>query len=432
MESIISSGNDFLLGPLSYDVMQDQASYVTSRRNSQIFANVSEVGPNAVKSVKFNLADPSGFLDLSTLCFSFTVVNTGPGVLHPLTAIPHNFWSRLIVRCSSALVEDIQHMGKTEEMFSRFMSLEKRKNAAVMGLGQTGGTQAGDDHAARTIAAGAQKRVVWRPLSSGLLNCGKWMPAMLLGAGGLTFELEVADAVAAVRNFTGESVNYVLKDMICHVDTCTLTSELTEQYSGMLLSGRSLMIPYQTIDSTIQYLAATTANHSLNISKQMTPLNTVFCSLDQEEPTITADAAGTKSRHINKFYLPGASANTIESYISVNNKRWPDHATVGAPQHWNRLIRAIGTMTSLAHSTNISDETYGCVQGTAGNSFFAAFDLERASGASASGENVNTGGLVSIHLANTGVGSSASTRAHIVANYSAVLELKDTGAFVYS
>ena len=363
--------------------------------------------------------------------FSWTVED-GANAIQPLTAIPHCYWSRMIIRCSSALVEDIQFLGRTEEMFSRFMSQAKRENAAVMGHGVTGSSQAGDDHKARPIAAGAEKRVMWRPITSGLLNCGKWLPAMLLGAGGLTIELEVAVAADAVRAHATDSTNYVLKDLICHVDSCTLTSELTEQYSSMLLSGRSIMIPYSTLDCSLQYLTATTGSHTLNSAKQYTRLDTMFCSLDQEEAAAAADDATIKSRHINKFYLPGASSNTVESYININNKRWGDFNTVGTPQHWNRLIRAIGTMPSIAHTTNINDVTYGCVPGTDASSRVAGFDLEKVPQASASGENVTTGGLVSIHLQNVGQGAASPTRAYLVASYSAVLELKDTGAFVYS
>ena len=47
-------------------------------------------------------------------------------------------------------------------------------------------------------------------------------------------------------------------------------------------------------------------------------------------------------------------------------------------------------------------------------------------------ENVTTGGLVSIHLTNVGADAASPTRAYLVASFSAVLELKDTGAFVYS
>ncbi len=435
MESIVASGSDFLVGPLSFDVLNDQASYVTNRRNCQIFANVSECGPLSVKSVKFNVADPNSFIDLSTVCFSWTVQEKGgTAALQPLTAIPHNYWSRMIVRCSSALVEDLGggHLGRVEEMFSRFMSQAKRENAAVMGHGQTGATAAGNDHKARPILANGEKRVVWRPLTSGILNCGKWLPAMLLGAGGLTFELEVAPAADAVRAHANDSTNYVLKDLICHVDSCTLTSELTEQYSSMLLSGRSIMIPYSTMDSTVQYLTALTGSHDLNLAKNWTRLDTVFCSLDQEEIAATADDAGIWNRHINKFYLPAASSNTVETYIHVNNKRWGDFNTIGAPQHWNRLIRAIGTMPSIAHSSNIGDAEYGCVVGTAASSWVAGFDLEKVAQASASGENVSTGGLVGIHLKNVGTAGASPTRCYVVACYSACLELKDTGAFCYS
>jgi len=358
----------------------------------------------------------------------------GANAIQPLTAIPHNYWSRMIVRCSSALVEDLGggHLGRTEEMFSRFMSQAKRENAAVMGHGVTGATSAGTDHKARPIAANGEKRVVWRPLTSGLLNCGKWLPAMLLGAGGLTFELEVASAADAVRAHANDSTNYVLKDLICHVDSCTLTSELTEQYSSMLLSGRSIMLTYSTLDCSLQYLTAQTGAHTLNSAKQYTRLDTMFVSLDQEEAAASADDAGIKNRHINKFYLPGASSNTVESYITINNKRWGDFSTKGAPQHWNRLIRACGLMPSIAHSSNINDVSYGCVPGTDAGSFVIGFDQEKCSGATATGENVTTGGLVSIHLANVGTAGASPTRAYIVASYSAVLELKDTGAFVYS
>ena len=73
------------------------------------------------------------------------------------------------------------------------------------------------------------------------------------------------------------------------------------------------MIPYQALDCSLQYLTATTGSHTLNSAKQYTRLDTMFCSLDQEEVAAAADNATIKSRHINKFYLPGASSNTVES-----------------------------------------------------------------------------------------------------------------------
>ena len=66
MESVLSGGEDFLLPGLSYDLAGDQASYIVSKRFSQISSNVPVAGPQAVKQISFNIADPSGFLDLSS------------------------------------------------------------------------------------------------------------------------------------------------------------------------------------------------------------------------------------------------------------------------------------------------------------------------------------------------------------------------------
>ena len=53
MESILSGGEDFLLPGLSYDLSGDQASYVVSRRQSQINSQVPTAGPDAVRQVSF-------------------------------------------------------------------------------------------------------------------------------------------------------------------------------------------------------------------------------------------------------------------------------------------------------------------------------------------------------------------------------------------
>ena len=162
----------------------------------------------------------------------------------------------------------------------------------------------------------------------------------------------------------------------------------------------------------------------------------MFCSLDQEEtlPPAAADVAAIKASHVNNFYLPHAEAQNVESFISINNKRWPDFNTKGVAQHWNRLNRGLGTMSSIAHGTNIGDSAWGAVPGTNASSFTFLWDLDKAAhhGASSTGENVTTGGLVSLHLKNVGSAGASPTRAYICALYDAVLELVDTGARVYT
>ena len=269
MESVLSSGQDFLVGPLSYDVLKDQASYIQERRQTTIFANTEAAGPTSVKTVKFSVNDPNGFLDLSTLMFTWDVVNKDNAkALQPLTAIPHCCFGRMVIRVSSALVEDVQYLGRTEEMLSRFMSYEKRLNMSNMGFGLSSGSFQGNDHIARTIPASGTRSVVWRPISSGLLNSGKALPSMLLGAGGLTFEFEVPSVGEIVRDHADDSKDFEYRNLTCIVDSLRLTSELTEQYSTMLLSGRSIMIPYATMDCSLQHLTSVSGSHTLNSAKQ--------------------------------------------------------------------------------------------------------------------------------------------------------------------
>ena len=164
-----------MLPGLSYDLSGDQASYVASRRQSQINSSVPTAGPNDVRQVSFNIADPSGFVDFCSLCFQWTAVNSdATKPMQPLSAVPHCCWSRMIISISSAIAEDIQYQSRNEEMLNRFLPYEKRRAAAAMGFGLASSSENGADHLARTVTAnGREQMVVWRPLSSGIVNCGK-------------------------------------------------------------------------------------------------------------------------------------------------------------------------------------------------------------------------------------------------------------------
>ena len=100
--------------------------------------------------------------------------------------------------------------------------------------------------------------------------------------------------------------------------------------------------------------------------------------------------------------------------------------------HWNRLNRMLGTMSSITHGSSIGDQAFVAVTGTDASSFILGFDLETAAhhGATSTGENVDTGGLVSIHLMNVGSAQAPAKRAYLCAIYDAILELKGTCASV--
>ena len=98
-----------------------------------------------MRQITFKVADPNGFLHLASLCFQWTVVNTSANPLQPLSAVPHCCFDRMIISISSAICEDIQYLSRTEEMLSRFLPYEKRRNMGAMGFGLTSHSEEGDD-----------------------------------------------------------------------------------------------------------------------------------------------------------------------------------------------------------------------------------------------------------------------------------------------
>ena len=95
-------------------------------------------------------------------------------------------------------------------------------------------------------------------------------------AGGLTIEIECEDAADAVLNGTNNSTDWNLSDLKIHCDSVTLTSEITNDFADLLLSGRSILIPYQQNSSSVQYLAGTTGDVQITLAKQFSRLASVL------------------------------------------------------------------------------------------------------------------------------------------------------------
>ena len=252
---------------------------------------------------------------------------------------------------------------------------------------------------------------------------------MLGGASqGLSFSLECADLTDACVNAAGISATWRLEELQCHVDSVQLTSEMTASYADMLISGQSIIIPYQANACDVQYFANTGGNMIVSLAKQYSRLATVFVSL-QNDPTgdVTDNALGALKKPMNNFYLDAASSETVASYIQVNNQRWPQFDCVGTKHHFHRLMQGLGIWNSVSHACNISAEGYG--DGTAeSRQFCVCHDLEMIPHSEASGIIVAGGGTVQITLKNVG----NPNRAYVMTHFDAALELKSQGAIVYS
>ena len=429
MESLIASGEDQRIPELDVSAFQNQASYVISRTQTTTTCPTPAVKPDSVRSAVFRIVD-SNFLDLSTLHFTFVVENLDGDnkALRPLSAIPHCWWRRLTIKVNGSVCEDIANLSRIEEQITRFTSTNKRRNWGTAGSGWETLTDEGIDAYPETIAKGSPVRVVWRPVSSGFLQCGKYLPMLGGAAGGLELTIECADFTDACLNSGGNlSEKWQLKEIQCHVDSVQLASEMTASYADMLVQGEGILIPFQANSCDVQYLSGQD-NIVLSVAKQFSRLATTFVSLATEEPgVISNDAEGVHMKTMNNFFLPSATAETVESFCMINNTRQPQANTVGAKHHFMRLMQALGIWNSVSHACSISDEGYGS-KANASRQFLAAFDHEMVPGAEASGVPVLGGGIVQLTLRNIG----NPNRAFICHHYDSVLEIRSQGAIVYS
>ena len=241
------------------------------------------------------------------------------------------------------------------------------------------------------------------------------------------------DAADAVLNGTNNSIDWNLSDLKIMCDSVTLTSEVTNDFADLLLSGRSVLVPYTQNQSSVQYLAGTTGDVQITLAKQFSRLASVFVSLAQEEAATAADrtTATVNGKLQNNFYLADDQAEAVESYIQVNNKRFPQFNTQGTKQHFQHLLRGLGTFGSMSHASAISETGYGNNSAKA-RQFVSCHDLETMPACESTGMLVAGGGTVQISLKKCGSAAKAPSRAYIVTHSDAVLELKDQSSIVYS
>ena len=142
MESILATGSDGqqLIPQLDPKVYQNQASYIVSRTQTTTTSAIPVAGPSGVRTIKWNIVD-ANFLDLSSLHFSFTVnvaAASGTSGCVPLSAIPHCWFRRLVLKVNGAVVEDISSLDRVESQLSMFISREKKKNLGWGTVAQVG------------------------------------------------------------------------------------------------------------------------------------------------------------------------------------------------------------------------------------------------------------------------------------------------------
>jgi hypothetical protein len=174
-------------------------------------------------------------------------------------------------------------------------------------------------------------------------------------------------------------------------------------------------------------LPGTSDKFSISSARQFSRLNTLSLIMQQQP------SAGAETQQVHNFYLPASAKDSVASNLVINGSRQPDFDTIGIQEFWMRFMRGTGIFSGIGHSSAISFAGFG--GGTvAGRCFAQIYDLEKCPGhAEHTGQAIDSGGIISLHV--SGVGTQASEyadRCILIHSFSAMLEIKDSGAVLYT
>ena len=446
MEALLSASEDILIPPLSLG-LDKGASYITNRRQATYFSSVPSASYTGVQTVKFNVASMTEFADPESLILSFDVVNDGAQPLTAATVGAHCLFERYQCRISATEVENIDHYARTVESFTRLIPSEKRMNDGALGFGtqvtMTAAAPALDgnaaaaaaypvspnlfqaqDHKAKPIGANGRKRVFMKlPLSGVWTANQKYIPLWALGAGGCEILLSLArpeNATVHTLNGAAQSQQYHLEDIRCEVDLVSIDSELMERYSRNLQEGGSLMIHTKLWNVTQVFVQPNAGDFEVTLSKALSRLATMFMNF---APELTQDEQQAGRMYANEFIMYPEAYETLESFVTVGSKRYPEFAVKGVTAHFWKLLSSLGVAKSLAHTVNTDVESY------CRNSFVTGTDFEKCPLVASSGINTQGGSEVraSFEGFTDGAGSSPR-RAWVCLHSEAIVELRATGA----
>ena len=188
----------------------------------------------------------------------------------------------------------------------------------------------------------------------------------------------------------------------------------------MVLSGKSLMIPYKTFTCTSNALPDSN-NHDSSLARNFTRLCTLFQTFARDNRTT--------AKETNTFWNPTSVTleDNFQSVLQIGSKRWSEFDRTGSAQHFCYLLQALGYSNSLVSSANISLAAYR------NNSFIAAWDCEAVPQAVMSGYNTGGGAQITASWKNFGNATgNRPIKTFFVAHYDAVLELSSTSAQIHS
>jgi len=174
--------------------------------------------------MRFNIVG-EGWLDPESLRITGKLANTGANVLQ-LADGPHSMIQRAKLSIAGTVCEDLDQYNRNHQLFRRICmpSAWVENDIVESGLQryQEGAPNTNSPSIVEEqLASGKYAQFNFAPLF-GLCNCGKLLPLRL--SGGITIELTLADADAAV--ISGSSASYELQEMSIRCSVVKLDSAL--------------------------------------------------------------------------------------------------------------------------------------------------------------------------------------------------------------
>ena len=471
MEIYSSSVEDQLIDGLSYKLAAG-SSYITDRKSVTFYPSGSNIYTpvGGTKVLRF-LINGSDWLDPNTLRIFFDVTNLENYPLRVLGS-PYSFFRRMRVLVGNVLVEDISDFNRVSYMFDTLRARHVRENEDCEAFDDRFDQPVFQDifawqedklPTARTSSGNLMgyvgeefisvnnldtKTVSFRPLS-GLVNCGKLIP---LQYAPIVIELEVCnsmtDPIMSVNDeacgIFKEAVGTTLKNTSqvwqiqnpsIKCDVCVLDSALNNEYAALLLSGKALPINISSYVMQSQSISGQTP--SVNITRALSRLKSVFCTFDQA--ITTAKRATLTDKHIdlwgknwNNFHHPMSYVSghydsdwEMEMQLQIGSKMYPEYPVRSVAEAFYQLRKCMGTETSNFHSLDISPHQYRS------HKFIAAFDTEKNLGSAFTGINIKQGSLMTLKMRASCASGYMPDTVYIVLHFDSIISIRDSGVEIF-
>jgi len=387
------------------------------------------------------------WLDPGTVRFQFTLTNQDADAAHRLRVIsgPWSFFRRVRILAGGQILEDMDDYNRIHEMFHILQDSKNRINDDIEGFGPRWDSYGGAiDLNYPYINGGAQRTVMFK-LLSGIFNQEKFLPIRYMP---ITIEMELTSlntdpivwptditALSAPFNTGNSSSQWQIQDIQLKCDVCSLDNALDNEYAQHLLSGQSLPINYNTYVSQTQQMVG--QNVSINVTRALTRLKSIFINMDKQRANRGAQATGLHwSKTFNDFFhsMSGGQApltgnydpnREVEFQFQIGSKLYPEYPMRSTAEVFYQLRKTLGIHTSSFHNVDISPQQW------VSSKFIVAIDTEKVLAAGFTGLNTRAGDLLTIKTKQlTADAASQADKIQIILHADMILNIRDTGVEV--